>query len=304
MHQKAVPVALRQELIHSVHDVNLCHAGTDRCVMALRRHYYWHSLSKDVKKYVKTCKNCQEGKSYHRYKALLKPLAIPNKFGQTLHIDHVGPIKIGPNGEKYMFTVIHSYSQRVWIFPVQNTTSEIATQCLFKVVSDAGALKYLILNNAASFTGKVMSQFCELFDIKKIHISSYSASFNSRVERFHGALSNSLKATVTNERDWVTMIFYIKYAFRSSPICGIGLSPYEIRNSGYSMAMPIDMMMLKKFDEEHYSPLEFILKMRDNIDRLNYIVRKNKLENQAVMKEMYDSKVPFQILRRSTMLLT
>jgi len=110
MHQKAVPVALRQEIIHSVHDVNLCHAGTDRCVMALRRHYNWHSLSKDVKRYAKTCQNCQEGKSYHRYKALLKLLAIPNKFGQTLHIDHVGPIKAGPNGERYMFTVIDSYS--------------------------------------------------------------------------------------------------------------------------------------------------------------------------------------------------
>jgi len=62
--------------------------------MVLRRNYYWHSLSKDVKKYVKTCQNCQEGKSYHHYKALLKPLAISNKFGQTLHIDHVRPIKL------------------------------------------------------------------------------------------------------------------------------------------------------------------------------------------------------------------
>jgi len=76
----------------------------------------WHcditttGLPCDVKKYVKTCKDCQEGKSYHRYKALLKPFAIPNRFGQTLHIDHVGPIKPGPNGEKYIFTVIDSYS--------------------------------------------------------------------------------------------------------------------------------------------------------------------------------------------------
>jgi len=124
MHQKTVPVVLRQEFIYSVHDVGLTHAGTDRCVMALRRLYYRHSLSKDVKKYVKTCKDCQEGKSYHRYKALLKPLAIPNKFGQTLLIDHVGPIK-GPNEEKYMFIVIDSFSQWVWIFPVQNTTSEV-----------------------------------------------------------------------------------------------------------------------------------------------------------------------------------
>jgi len=132
IHQKAVPMALRQEFIRAAHDVNLTHAGTDRCVMHLRKLYCWPSLSKDVKRYVKTCTNCQEGKSYHRYKALLKPLAIPNKFGQTLHIDHVGPIKAGPNGEKYMFTVIDSFSQWVWIFPVQNTTSEVPPQGRFR----------------------------------------------------------------------------------------------------------------------------------------------------------------------------
>jgi len=195
--------------------------------MTIRRIYFWHSISKDVKKYVKTCQNCQEGKSYHRYKALLKPLSIPNKFGHTLHIDHVGPIKPGPSGEKYMFTVIDSFLNWPWIFPVHNTTAEVATQCLLKVVADAGAFKYLILDNAASFTGKVMTQFCELFDIKKIHVSSYSAASNSRVERFHGALSNTLKASVTSEKDWVSMIPYIEYAFRSSPIRGIGLSPMK-----------------------------------------------------------------------------
>jgi len=128
-----------------------------------------------------TCQNCQKGKSYNRYKALLKPLAIPNKFGKTLHIDHVRPIKAGPNGERYMFIVIDSYSNWVWIFLVQNNTSEVALQCLLKVISDAGVFKYLISDNAASFTGKVMTQFCELFGIKKIYISSISAASNSRI---------------------------------------------------------------------------------------------------------------------------
>jgi len=95
IHQKVMPLCLRQELIHHIHDVSLCHAGTDRTVMAIRRHYYWPSMSGDFKKYVKTCKDCQEAKNYHRYKVLLKPLAIPNRFGQALHID---PIKPGPNG--------------------------------------------------------------------------------------------------------------------------------------------------------------------------------------------------------------
>jgi len=92
-------MSLRQEIMHQYHDVSLRHAGTDKCVMAMRRHYYWHSMSRDINKYIKTCKECQEGKSYYRYKALLKSSAIPNRFGKMLHID-VRPIKAGPSGKK------------------------------------------------------------------------------------------------------------------------------------------------------------------------------------------------------------
>jgi len=104
----------------------------------------------------------------------------------------------------------------------------------------------LISDNAASFTRKVLTKFCELFDIKKIHISSYHAASNARIVRFHGALSNSLKTSVT--QDWVQMLLFIELAFRSSPVRGLGISPYEICHSGYSVALPIDMTMLKKFD--------------------------------------------------------
>jgi len=87
------------------------------------------------------------------------------------------------------------------------------------------------------------------------------------------------------------MLPFIELAFRSSPIKGLGLSPYKLRRNGYAMGLPIDMMMLKKFDEENHSPPEYIVKMRNNIDRLNYITLQNKRENQLVMKETYDRNI-------------
>jgi len=60
------------------------------------------------------------------------------------------------------------------------------------------------------------------------------------------------------------------------------------------MGLPIDMMMLKRFDEEHQSPPEYIKDLRNSIDRLEYITLPNKRENQLVMKQTYDKKVtPF-----------
>jgi len=69
------------------------------------------------------------------------------------------------------------------------------------------------------------------------------------------------------------MLPFIEIAFRSSQVRGLGISPYEIRHSGYSMALPIH---LKKFNEERHSPPEYTTKLRNNIDRLNYVILTNK----------------------------
>jgi len=165
-------------------------------------------------------------------------------------------------------------------------------------MSNAGAFKHLISNNTFSFTGKVLIQFCELIDMKKIHISSYPTASNARYERFHGTLCNSLETAVTQDKDWVQMLPFIELAFPRSSVRGLGISPYEIRHSGYSMALPIDTIMLKKFDEKHLSSPEYIVKIRNNIDRLNYIILQNKKENHLVIKKTYDRKVtPFRFYK-------
>jgi len=115
---------------------------------------------------------------------------------------------------------------------VHNTSAEVAANCLLKVVSEAGAFKHLFSDNAASFTGKVMTQFWKLFDIQKIHVAAYHAASNGKIERFQYSIANSLKASVTQDRDWVEMLPFIELTFHSSPIKGMGLSPYELRHNG------------------------------------------------------------------------
>jgi len=178
----------------------------DKTLMAVRNQYYWHKMIKDIRRYVMECTECQQGKSYNRYKALLKPLAVPSRFVQTLHMDHIGPIKQGPNGEKYIFTVIDSYSTWPWLFGVRDRGAETTVNCLFTVVKDTGAFKTLISDNAASFVGKMLTQFCKLFDIKMVNISAYSSSSNEKLEQFHSSLANALQASITLDKDWLQIL--------------------------------------------------------------------------------------------------
>jgi len=126
--------------------------------------------------------------------------------------------------------------------------------------------------------------------MKKIHISSYHAASNARIEKKFGAHSNLLNTSATPDEDWVRILPFIELTFRSSLVKGLGISPYEIHHSGYSMVLPIDMMMLQKFDEEHHSPPEYIVKIKNNINQLNYITLQNKKENQLVIKKLITKK--------------
>lgn len=294
MHQICVPISLRQVLLHGMHDISLTHAGFDRCLLALRRKYFWHNMRKNLKIFIRSCQECQQGKSYHRHKALLKPLYIPNCFGNTLHVDHMGPMTPGPNGEKYVFSVVDSYSNWVWLYPVKTTSAEEAVKCLLSVVSQVGAFQNLISDNAQSLVGKVMTLFCKLFDINKIRTSSYSAASNARVERMHSTLGNALRTSITNEKSWVDMLPFIEISLRSSPIRTLGLSPFELVHFGRAMCLPVDLIFLQKFDNENPDIPEYIREVRSNIDKLNEITMENKKLNQILMKEAYDKKAsPF-----------
>jgi len=64
MHQRVLPVCLRQKILHNYHTICLCHSGMDRTLMAIRNQYYWHKMKKDIRRYDRECTECQQGKYY------------------------------------------------------------------------------------------------------------------------------------------------------------------------------------------------------------------------------------------------
>ena len=73
--------SIQSELIHIHHDgVTAGHFGVRRTLEVIQRKYFWQSLRKDVKSYVKTCPECQRGKAKtHRTHGELAPIPIPGK---------------------------------------------------------------------------------------------------------------------------------------------------------------------------------------------------------------------------------
>jgi len=139
-----------------------------------------------------------------------------------------GPYPHSGGGNRYICVIVDSYSTYCWLYPTSNEMADTAVKCLLKDSSKIGAFKNLVTDRAAAFLGGVMTSFCELFGITKISTTSFSPRSNTRVERLQRKLIECLKDSYVQGRPWETSLIFVEKALRSSPIKGIGVSPFEI----------------------------------------------------------------------------
>jgi len=103
-----VPKFERENIMRGFH--TLGHTGFDQIYNAILRVYFWNKMYKNLKNYIRTCPDCQTAKGYHKYKVFLKPLAVRPGFGHTLHLDYSGPYPDSSLGNRYICTIVDSYS--------------------------------------------------------------------------------------------------------------------------------------------------------------------------------------------------
>jgi len=135
--QLVVPKSERKDILRGFH--TLGHTGFDKTYMAVSRVYFWYGMYKNMKNYIRTCPDCQTAKGYHQYKVFLKPLVVRPGFGHTLHLDYSGTYPYSGSGDRYICTIVDSYSTYCWLFPKSNQMAETAVKCLLNICSQIGA---------------------------------------------------------------------------------------------------------------------------------------------------------------------
>ena len=70
LHSAAVPAAFRRKVFDTVH--GLSQLGANTTVKLVASKFVWHSLSKQVRNWAKTCLDCQPTKVHHHVKAPLR----------------------------------------------------------------------------------------------------------------------------------------------------------------------------------------------------------------------------------------
>jgi hypothetical protein len=147
---------VRESLFCLAHD-NMGHFGKDKSYHLLKDDYYWPNMRKDLEEaYIPSCAECQWNKSTTwRPRGPLHPLPIPDKRGDSVTLDFIGPL---PADEGYdcILTMTDRLGSDIHLVPTRTdiAADHLASQFFEHWYCENGLPLEIILDRDKLFTSK------------------------------------------------------------------------------------------------------------------------------------------------------
>ena len=291
--QLVVPRPLRAQALQAYHDLLIGggHQGFERTYHSLRNKYYWPKMYRDVYEHVHSCIECQQAKSKPSVTpAPLHPLPIADIFSRW-HMDFQGPLTTSDQGYKHILVITDSFSKWCEAIPTKTQEAKEVAEVLYRdIFTRYGAPHTLVSDRGRNFMSTLVQALCTLFDIKRVHTSSYHPQTNSAVERMNSVIAQSIRTYgKLDQKNWPDLLPGIMMAYRATPATqSTHLSPYFMV-FGREMNLPFDIEWIPK-PNMPFTAQKHLEKVLDNLENARTIASKNMEKAQVRYKKYYDQK--------------
>ncbi|CAB0039001.1 unnamed protein product [Trichogramma brassicae] len=220
----------RPNIIREAHDSAV--AGHKRMIKTyhrVRARYHWPNMMEEIRRYVKTCHDCQIRKLTRvKTKFTMKITTTPTTAFEVVEMDVVGPLPITISGNKYLLTLRCNLTKYSEAIPLPDVKADMIASAFAKdFICRFGCPETLRTDMGQNLIGKVFSTPAKLFKIRQIHSTAYRPQNQGSLERSHHSLIEYLKMYI-NDRDWDTWIRYAIFSYNTSTHTAYGFTPHEL----------------------------------------------------------------------------
>ena len=276
-----VPQSLKSVILKQSHD-EMAHIGCEKTHSIIKSNYHWRGLFRDVVHYVTNCVTCQT-RSVKKNKA---PLQIPEPVlnnNEKVAIDTVGPLPLSANQNKYIITLVDTYSGWPEAYAVPDkSASTVARILLQEYIPRHSCMLTLLSDNGTEFVNEIVDHICKELKICRIKTSIFHPQGNSKVERFHRILGDMISKQLNSKNDscWEDCIPHALHAYRVSDHASNGFSPFFLHYAR-DPTLPLDTILLprRKYlgEEQHRIALE---RQHEAFKTVQHRVRQNKIKQK------------------------
>ena len=289
-HRMCIPPSLRAEILYLFHDSPLAgHVGRDKMLQLISQRFYWRAWQKDVAQWVRECPLCQIGKASKTSKfGLLQPKDIRFPW-EMVSIDIMGPLPPS-KGKQYILTMIDCFTRFCILTPLKTRTATVVADAMFlHLVCTFSVPRAILSDQGPEFESLLFKHLCERLGLKKVRTSTYHPQTNGTAERLHRFIKYTLRAVCDEQpRVWAQLLPHVAFAYNTTPVSGIGFSPFEIV-FGRPPTLPIDLLTSNPtlFEEDFY---RFNLIITKRLKEMYDLVRKCQTQRNEKAKARYDAK--------------
>ena len=265
------------------------HFGVSRVFPLLRERYYFPDMERYVREYIGTCHRCQVAKATRNLKhGLLQPKMI-GEVG-TVSLDYQGPYPIS-HGKEMLLIIKDCFSNEVRLIAMGNTDATHTIDVFWRewINGGKGLPRRILTDRGPQFENKLVARLCERLGIDASKTAVYHPQTNTNSERQNAFHLPLLKALDDDPKNWVKRLPYLQFAMNTSPIDGLGISPYEIE-TGRAPILPWDLYALPPDDFSFQVDLhQHKLSHPREMHRAHALIKRLKVQQWARMKQYYDS---------------
>ena len=231
--QLVLPLNKRQTVMKMAHDSEWAmHFGILKTTQRIEAHFYWPSMSEDIKNYVKGCIACQKhARKTKLDRVPITPVVRATASFEQVNIDLIGPLNPkSSRGHQYILCLIDSCTRWVEAVPLRTLTARELCDALLSIFCRIGLPRILISDNGTNMVAGLTLELYQRLGIQLRCSTPYHPEGNSLVERFNQSLKRMLHHILNSDspRDWDRKLPYLLWAYREIPNATTGLSPYQL----------------------------------------------------------------------------
>jgi hypothetical protein len=263
------------KVMHAMHDCNVSgHLGMDKTEELTSCSFFWPDLQQDVRRYVRSCEQCQRNKASNcRLGGLLQPIPIPQQQWEQITMDLIVGLPKTVRENSGIAVFVDRLSKEIKIAPIfHDTTAPAIARVYFdNVFRHKGLFRVIISDRDPRFTSNFWRTLLKLLGTKLSFSTAFHPETDGQTEHVNRMIEEALRPYVNaRHTDWDLYLTPVEFAYNNTVQASIGHSPFYL-NSGQHPLTP--GALLKPPSSDTPAADEFLQKIATAIHNAKTLLR-------------------------------
>ena len=274
---------LRVEIIQLHHDIPITgHEGQWKTVELVTRNYWWPEVTKEVKRYVEGCDQCQRMKNRAEMLAgKLRPNQVLERLWQHISVDFIMKLPVSKGHDLILVVCDRFLKMSHFVATTEKTMAEgLAKLFRDNVWKLHGLPESVISDRGPQFAAGMTKELNKMLGIETKLSKAYHPKTDGQTERTNQELEQYLRMYVNHrQNNWAKWLATAEFAFNNKVYTATKMSLFQV-NYGRELRMGFDIRKKGKNEKAE----EFVKEMKERHEE----ARAASVKSQEEMKRQAD----------------